>query len=132
MTEIGPLNSQTTLEPVKKILPLIPLRNLVLFPSVETSLFFSRKETMNSLLYAYDNTNKLVIITAQQNSKTEKPGIKDIYTVGVLARIEHVLHTDGNLHAIVKGISRVNIVNMVQTEPHFLVNSSICRSLPNP
>jgi ATP-dependent Lon protease len=121
MPEIYPPNPEKSLEPVKKILPLIPLRNLVLFPSVETSLFFGRKETMNSLLYAYDNTNKLVIITAQQNSKTDKPGIKDIYTVGVLARIEHILHTDGNLHAIVKGISRVNIVNMVQTDPHFLV-----------
>jgi ATP-dependent Lon protease len=111
---------ENALEPVKKILPLIPLRNLVLFPSVETSLFFSRKETMNSLLYAYDNTNKLVIITAQQNSKVEKPELKDLYTVGVLAKIEHVLHTDGNLHAIVKGISRVNIVNVTQIEPHFM------------
>lgn len=73
------------------------------------------------MLYAYDNTNKLVIITAQQNSKTEKPQLKDLYSVGVLARIEHILHTDGSLHAIVKGISRVNIINMVQTEPHFMV-----------
>lgn len=112
---------ESALEPVKKILPLIPLRNLVLFPSVETSLFFGRKESMNSLMHAYDNTNKLVIITAQHNSKTEKPELKDLYTVGVLARIEHILHTDGSLHAIVKGISRVNIVNLIQTDPHYLV-----------
>ncbi len=115
------INNEKSIKPVQKILPLIPLRNLVLFPSVETSLFFGRKESMNSLLYAYDNTNKLVIITAQQNPKTENPTIKDIYTVGVLARIEHILHTDGSLHAIVKGISRVNIVNLIQTEPHFMV-----------
>lgn len=118
MTDIQ--NETKTLEPVKKILPLIPLRNLVLFPSVETSLFFGRKESMNSLLYAYDNTNKLVIVTTQQNSKIENPKIGDLYTVGVLARIEHILHTDGSLHAIVKGISRVNIVNLTQTEPHFM------------
>lgn len=114
-------NPETGLQPVKKILPLIPLRNLVLFPSVETSLFFGRKETMNSLLYAYDNTNKLVVITAQQNPKTEKPEIQDLYTVGVLAKIEHILHTDGSLHAIVKGISRVNIISVTQTEPHYMV-----------
>jgi ATP-dependent Lon protease len=105
------------IEPVKKILPLIPLRNLVLFPSVETSLFFGRKESMNALLHAFDNTNKLVIVTAQRNSKTEKPEFEDLYTVGVLAKIEHILHTDGSLHAIVKGVSRVNIVNLVQTDP---------------
>ena len=114
-------NIETSLEPVKKILPLIPLRNLVLFPSVETSLFFGRKESMNSLLHAYDNTNKLVIVTAQRNSKVEKPELDDLYTVGVLAKIEHILHTDGSLHAIVKGISRVNITKLVQTEPHFMV-----------
>lgn len=110
----------SVLEPIKKVLPLIPLRNLVLFPSVETSLFFGRKESMNSLLYAFDHTNKLVIVTTQQNSKTESPKLADLNTVGVLARIEHILHTDGSLHAIVKGITRVNIINLTQTEPHFM------------
>lgn len=121
MPEITPDNTVQTLQPIRKILPLIPLRNVVLFPSVETSLVFGRKESSNSLLYAYDNTNKLVIITAQQNSRVEKPSLKDIYSVGVLAKIEHILQTDGSLHAIVKGISRVNIVNMTQTEPHIMV-----------
>ncbi len=50
-------NETITLQPVRKVLPLIPLRNIILFPSVETSLFFGRKESMNSLLHAYDNTN---------------------------------------------------------------------------
>lgn len=116
-----PQNETKTLQPVRKVLPLIPLRNIVLFPSVETSLFFGRKESMNALLYAYDNTNRLVIITTQRNSKVEKPELKDLYSVGVLAKIEHILQTDGSLHAIVKGISRVNIVNMTQSEPHIMV-----------
>lgn len=105
-----------TVQPVRKILPLIPLRNVVLFPSVETSLFFGRKESMNALLHAYDNTNKLVVVTTQRNSKTENPELKDLYTVGVLAKIEHILQTDGSLHAIVKGISRVNIVKVESSE----------------
>lgn len=120
-TNISDSIEEKNVKPVRKVLPLIPLRNVVLFPSVETSLFFGRKESMNSLMYAYDNTNKLVVITTQKNSKTEKPDIKDIYKVGVLARIEHILQTDGSLHAIVKGLSRVNIVNMTQTEPHMMV-----------
>lgn len=62
-------NKTTTLQPVRKVLPLIPLRNIVLFPSIETSLFFGRKESTNSLLHAYDNTNKLVIITTQKDSR---------------------------------------------------------------
>jgi ATP-dependent Lon protease len=101
---------------IPKILPLIPLRNVVLFPSVETSLFFGRKESSNSLLEAYDKHSRLVIITAQKNPSVEKPTIDDIYTVGVLAKIEHILQTDGSLHAIVKGISRVNIFKFTEND----------------
>jgi len=110
------------LEPVsnRKVLPLIPLRNVVLFPSVETSLFFGRKESSNSLLEAYDKHDRLVLITAQKNANTEKPTIDDIYNVGVIAKIEHILQTDGSMHAIVKGLSRISIVNFVQTDPFIL------------
>jgi ATP-dependent Lon protease len=120
------------LRPVRKLLPLIPLRNIVLFPSVETSLFFGRKESVNSLLHAYDKTNKLVIIATQQDPKTEKPKINNLYSVGVLARIEHILQTDGNLHAIVKGISRVNITNLVKTSPMFLAEYVDLPIIPEP
>ena len=119
-------------QPLRKVLPLIPLRNIVLFPSVETSLFFGRKESMNSLLHAYDNTNKLVIITAQQNSRVEKPEYKDFYNVGVLAKIEHILQSDGSLHAIVKGVSRVNILNLIQTDPFFMVEYVDLPVVPEP
>lgn len=125
-------NQVTTLQPVRKVLPLIPLRNIILFPSVETSLFFGRKESMNSLLHAYDNTNKLVIITTQKDSRIDNPKLSDLYNVGVLAKIEHVLQTDGNLHAIVKGISRVNIVNLTQTNPLFLAEYVDLPIIPEP
>ncbi|MFA6518872.1 MAG: endopeptidase La [Candidatus Shapirobacteria bacterium] len=121
MPENIPLSNQTTtLEPVRKVLPLIPLRNVVLFPSVETSLFFGRKESTNALLHAYDHTNRLVIITAQKQFKTEKPALADLYTVGVLAKIQHILQSDGNLHAIVRGLSRVNIVNLTSSEDRLM------------
>jgi len=110
-------NLAPVVESGKKILPLIPLKNVVLFPSVETSLFFGRKESISSLLSAYDSANRLVIITTQISSKVEKPQLNDLYSIGVLARIEHILQTDNSLHAIVKGLSRVNITSLLQTEP---------------
>jgi ATP-dependent Lon protease len=125
-------NKTTGSKPIRKVLPLIPLRNIVLFPSVETSLFFGRKESMNSLLHAYDNTNKLIVITTQQNSRIEKPQYKDLYPVGVLAKIEHILQTDGSLHAIVKGISRVNITKLTQTDPFFVVEYVDLPIVPEP
>ncbi|MBP6867122.1 endopeptidase La [Candidatus Shapirobacteria bacterium] len=126
-------STQTSaVQPVRKVLPLIPLRNIVLFPSVETSLFFGRKESMNSLLHAYDNTNRLVIITTQKDGRIDNPGFNDLYNVGVLAKIEHILQTDGNLHAIIKGISRVNIVNLVKTDPFFLAEYVDLPIIPEP
>lgn len=125
-------NKVTTIQPVRKVLPLIPLRNIVLFPSIETSLFFGRKESTNSLLHAYDNTNKLVIITSQKDSRVESPSFSDLYNVGVLAKIEHVLQTDGNLHAIIKGISRVNIVNLIKTSPYFIAEYVDLPVIPEP
>jgi len=113
MPENTPISMPTA---TKKILPLIPLRNVVLFPSVETSLFFGRKESSNSLLEAYDKHNRLVIITAQKKSDTEKPGINDVFTVGVISKIEHILQTDGSIHAIVKGLSRVSITKFIKNE----------------
>src|SRR5450759_1668836 len=112
----------SVIEPIstRKVLPLIPLRNVVLFPSVETSLFFGRKESSNSLLEAYDKYDRLVLITAQKNANTEKPTIGDVYNVGVIAKIEHILQTDGSMHAIVKGLSRISIVSFVQSDPFIL------------
>jgi len=110
-----------TEEPIRKLLPLVPLRNLVLFPSVETSIFVGRKETVNAVLHGYNNTNKLIIITTQKSFQTEKPTVKDLYTVGVIARIEHIVQTDGNINAVVRGLSRVNITNLMQFEPFPMV-----------
>ena len=105
---------------MKKVLPLIPLRNVVLFPSVETSLFFGRKESSNSLLEAYDKHDRLVIITAQKSPNTDKPLFTDIYQVAVIAKIEHILQTDGSIHAIVRGLSRIRITKFVDTNPFIL------------
>lgn len=107
---------------VRKILPLIPLRNVVLFPSVETSLFFGRQESINSLVHAIDHTNKYVIITTQKQINVEKPTLSDLYNIGVLAKVEHILQTDNNLHAVVRGLSRVNILSLTQESNYLLAH----------
>jgi len=114
-------NQNSSIQPVKKLLPVLPLRNMVLFPSVETSVFVGRKETVNAILHAYNNTNRLIIITAQKSFQTEKPTLKDLNTVGVIARIEHIVQTDGSINAVIKGLSRINITSLVQFEPFPMV-----------
>ncbi|MBU3935500.1 endopeptidase La [Patescibacteria group bacterium] len=120
------------IQPIKKSLPLIPLRNVILFPSVETSLFFGRKSSGNALVHAYDNSNGLVIITTQQSVKTDKPELNDLYSVGVLAKIQHVLRSDGTLHAVVRGLSRVNITKITQTAPFYIAEFVDLPTIPEP
>lgn len=110
--------SENTLYP--KLLPLVPLRNIVMFPSVDTSLYVGRKESSRAILHAYDQNNKLVLVTTQKNSNTQKPEFNDVYEVGVLARIEHILQTDGSINAIIHGLSRVKILKLTQTEPFWI------------
>jgi len=117
---------------LRKILPLIPLRNVVLFPSVETSLFFGRQESSKSLLAAYDLFGHNVIITCQKDANTDKPELKDVYQTAVLAKIEHILQTDGSMHAIVRGISRVRINSFVQTNPYIQVEYEDLKTIDEP
>jgi ATP-dependent Lon protease len=111
---------QNQTQPIKKVLPLLPLRNLVLFPSVETNIFVGRKESIASVQEAFSKTNRLIIVTTQKNINTEKPTLADVNRVGILARVEHISQSDGNLHAIIKGVSRVNILNLVSDSPAYL------------
>lgn len=106
-------------QPVKKILPLLPLRNLVLFPSVETNVFVGRKESVASVQEAFNKSNRLILVTTQKNFNIEKPTLSDLNKVGVLARIEHISQNDGNIHTIIRGISRVNILSLVSDNPFY-------------
>ncbi|MBU1088791.1 LON peptidase substrate-binding domain-containing protein, partial [Patescibacteria group bacterium] len=120
MNEIRIEKSEKVVESKVKILPLIPLRNLVLFPSVEASLFVGRPMSKSAVATSCDKSGRMVLICTQKNTKTEKPGIEDLYSTGVIARIEHILQTDDNLHVVVTGLSRVKILKILKSEPHLL------------
>lgn len=90
-------------------LPLIAVRNVVMFPSVETTLFVGRQMSKKAIMHAYDQPGKLVVITSQKKAKTEKPKEVDLYRVGVVSKIEHILQSDGHVHAVVKGLYRIKI-----------------------
>ena len=102
------MDKTTDSKPIEKTqkLPLIAVRNVVMFPSVETTLFVGRVVSKRALVYSYDKTGKLVFVVSQKKAKTEKPGIEDVYQMGVVSRIEHILQSDGHVHAVITGIQR--------------------------
>src|SRR3989338_10801335 len=101
-----------------KTLPVIPIRDGVVFPNTEIVLTFGRPRSL-SAIEASSSTDRNVILVMQKTPHMHEPLPADLYTIGTIARIERLLKTDGEINALVKGISRVDIVWYEATDPNF-------------
>ncbi len=95
------------------VLPLIPLRNVVPFPHVELNLIFGRPVTIAALNSAMRGPKKVVLV-AQKQPELDVVGWNEIYHVGVLAEVRQVFQADGTLHAVVQGLRRVALLELVK------------------
>ncbi len=99
------------------ILPLIPLRNVVPFPHVEINLLFGRPKTV-AAIGAASQGDKKVILVAQKDPLKEEVNWNDIYHVGVLAEIKQIFQNDGNIHAVVRGLTRVGLLELIKQDDY--------------
>ena len=105
-------------EPVPEIIPILPLRNTVLFPGVVIPITASRDRSIQ-LIKDANATNKLIGVVAQQDREVQSPGKKDLFRVGTLARILRVLQMpDGNTTVILQGKKRFQIDSYISEEPY--------------
>ncbi len=96
-------------QPVKeKFIPLVAIREGVIFPHTETVLTFGRRKSINAIATAY-KSDKTVVLVSQNNPNVHDPKKEDLYTVGIIATVERTLKTDNELNALVKGVKRVHI-----------------------
>jgi ATP-dependent Lon protease len=100
------------------ILPIIPIKEGVLYPGTESVLTFGRKLSQQSVRKAL-KSNKLVILVTQKNSKVDSPAIKDLYTVGTLAILEKALDNNKQLNVLARGLERVKIVEYTAVKPFY-------------
>jgi ATP-dependent Lon protease len=108
----------------KNIYPLLPLRDLVIFPEQHESLFVGRTRSIAAIAAAKENDG-LLVLSAQRNKNQEEPNADDIYAVGVLARIEDVTRLpDDNVKLRIAGLHRVAIHKFTETQPTFMVEAS--------
>ena len=104
-------------EDIPEILPILPLRNTVLFPGVVIPITAGRAQSIK-LIKEANKGNKTIGVVAQKNEATENPGKDDIFLVGTVARILKVLKMpDGNTMVVLQGKKRFEIENMVQEKP---------------
>ncbi len=90
-------------------LPVLPLRDVVVFPHMVIPLFVGRDKSMRALEQAME-ADKRILLVAQKSAETDDPGASDLYPVGTLAQVLQLLKLpDGTIKVLVEGLSRVTV-----------------------
>ncbi|CAH0126055.1 endopeptidase La [Chryseobacterium sp. Bi04] len=111
--------SETDKNSEQKIFPILPVRNMVMFPNVVIPITAGRKTSIQLLEEAQKNGDFIGIVS-QKNSDLEQPTERDIYLTGTLAKIIKIIKLpEGNITAITKGFHRFKIKKIVGLQPYF-------------
>ncbi|WP_175621293.1 endopeptidase La [Chryseobacterium schmidteae] len=103
----------------QNIFPILPVRNMVMFPNVVIPITAGRKTSIQLLEEAQQNGDYIGIVS-QKSSDVEQPTEKDLYHTGTLAKIIKIIKLpEGNITAITKGFHRFKIKKIVDSQPYF-------------
>jgi ATP-dependent Lon protease len=116
---------QTPAEPsqieIPDRLPLLPIRDIVVFPYMVLPLFVGREMSIKAIEAALAG-NRIIMLAAQRSLEVENPTPQDIYPVGTVGMVMRMLKLpDDRIKILVQGLSKARIEEYVQTEPHFEV-----------
>lgn len=101
-------------------LPLLPLRNTVLFPGVVIPITVGRDKSIKAIAESY-KTDKLVGVLAQKDSNVEDPAVGDLVTIGTVAKIIKLIKMpDGGTTAILQGKRRFRLLKVTAEDPYFI------------
>ncbi len=107
-------------ETMPDVLPILALRNTVLFPGVVLPITVGRDASLRLIKDAFESTQTIGVV-AQVRPEVENPGPEDVYHVGTMARILKVLKMpDGSISAVIQGKRRFQIEHFTQTEPYLI------------
>lgn len=97
-------------------LPVLPLRDVVVFPHMVIPLFVGRDKSMHALEQAME-ADKRILLLAQKSAETDDPTAADLYQVGTLAQVLQLLKLpDGTIKVLVEGLSRVNVTEVTERD----------------
>ena len=97
---------------VKNIFPVLPLRDIVVFPNMVAPLFVGREQSVNALNNVMTN-DKRIFLLSQKNSKIDNPNKDNLYNFGTVAKVIQLLKLpDGTLKVLVEGIHRAKVTKI--------------------
>jgi ATP-dependent Lon protease len=103
--------------------PLLPLRDIIVFPHMVVPLFVGRQKSIRALEEAM-NKQKYVLLAAQKDAKTNDPAEDDIYRVGTLGTVVQLLRLpDGTVKVLVEGKKRARVARYIENSDYFLVEA---------
>ena len=105
------------------MMPLLPLRDVVVYPHLVIPLFVGRAKSVKALEIASEG-NKQILLVAQKSANKDEPDADDLYEIGTLATVLQMLKLpDGTVKVLVEGLYRVRVSDFVETEECFLAKA---------
>ncbi len=102
-----------------QVLPLVALRDTVIFPEMIVPLQVGRDRSVKALDRAVRTSTPVALVTQRSSEQEEITQVDELYAVGTLAKIAQVIRLqDGTIRAIVQGQRRIRLLDLLQTEPH--------------
>ncbi len=120
--------SEESIEKLKGV-PVLPLRDLVVYPFMVVPLFVGRERSIKALEIAMA-ADKRILVATQINASEEQPTEKDIYKIGTLATVLQLLKLpDGTVKVLIEGVQRASIINFLPVEGYFLADVELVEDI---
>jgi ATP-dependent Lon protease len=123
------MNSQTNSRETTWSLPVLPLKNTVLLPSMFMPLSIGRPSSRAAVEAALASEDKVLAVVTQRDPNQEQPGLADLYSVGTRAVIKKMIRGENAVELLVQGLDRVRLQAIEQTDPYQKVR---VEALPSP
>ncbi|MFN5703877.1 MAG: LON peptidase substrate-binding domain-containing protein, partial [Gammaproteobacteria bacterium] len=107
------------------LLPVLPLRDVVVYPNMVIPLFVGRERSMKALELAMEGPDKQIVLLAQRSPDIDDPQTEDLYEIGTVATVIQLLKLpDGTIKVLVEGIQRIKASDIVLKDDTLMANAA--------
>jgi ATP-dependent Lon protease len=122
-SEFNPGDGQFPIENIPSILPILPLRGLVVYPQTAVPLTIGQPRSIRLIDDVVSSDERLIGVVTSRDPDLEMPGPQDLYTVGTVAMVHRLFRApDGTIRLLIQGLGRFQLGDFIQTEPYLKAN----------
>lgn len=114
---------------VPKVLPILMLRDIVVFPYMVVPLFVGREKSKNAIDFSL-STHRMILLLTQKSAEAENPKREDVYEIGTVALVMRMLKLpDGRVRILAQGVMRAKIENLEENKPYYSARVKVIHEL---